>query len=226
MCTSAGWSDTLMAITDDSDCDKADPETGYSGNCGNYIAGVAFMILYLVLSFLIIVNMYIAVILENYSQATEDVSEGITDEDYDLFYEIWQEFDPDGTQYMAYKSLSEFVDVLEPPLQISKPNKFKIIHMDIPIVRYTNSEGEVKDNMVFCTDILDALTQDFFARKGNPIDDPPHCDEMKVIRIDFESATICHNFFKNPQPKEAMFNLYRKIHLVKVSPSFCDFVSS
>jgi hypothetical protein len=40
--------------------------------------------------------MYIAVILENYSQATEDVQEGITDEDYDLFYEIWQEFDPDG----------------------------------------------------------------------------------------------------------------------------------
>ena len=35
------------------------------------------MVLYLVLSFLIIVNMYIAVILENYSQATEDVQEGI-----------------------------------------------------------------------------------------------------------------------------------------------------
>ena len=26
--------------------------------------------------------------------------------------------------------------------------------------------GEVKECMVFCTDILDALTQDFFARKG------------------------------------------------------------
>ena len=82
---------------------------------------------------------------------------------------------------MAYKNLSEFVDVLEPPLQIPKPNKFKIIHMDIPIVRWTNpADGEIKDNMVFCTDILDALTQDFFARKGNPIDEPPHVDEIKV----------------------------------------------
>ena len=81
--------------------------------------------------------MYIAVILENYSQATEDVQEGkssvwkhswhdlsqcllpgITDEDYDLFYEIWQEFDPDGTQYIDYKGLSEFLDVLEAPLQV------------------------------------------------------------------------------------------------------------
>ena len=68
MCTSAGWSDALMAITNDMDCDKQDDQTGYSGNCGNNMSGVAFMILYLVLSFLIIVNMYIAVILENYSQ--------------------------------------------------------------------------------------------------------------------------------------------------------------
>ena len=124
--------------------------------------------------------MYIAVILENYSQATEDVQEGITDEDYDLFYEIWQEFDPDGTQYMNYKHLSEFLDVLETPLQIEKPNKFKIIHMDIPIVRWTSPEGETKEDMVFCSDILDALTQDFFSRKGNPIEEPPHVDEIKV----------------------------------------------
>ena len=40
--------------------------------------------------FLIIVNMYIAVILENYCQAKDDVASGITDEDYDLFYEVWQ----------------------------------------------------------------------------------------------------------------------------------------
>ena len=130
-------------------------------------------------------HIYVEPLLQKFIfQATEDVQEGITDEDYDLFYEIWQEFDPDGTQYMSYKNLLEFVDVLEPPLQISKPNKFKIIHMDIPIVRWTDpSSGEIKENMVFCTDILDALTQDFFARKGNPIDEPPHVDEIKVLTL-------------------------------------------
>ena len=127
MCTSAGWAESLEAISNDKDCDTGDSNMGNPGDCGNYLAGVAFMILYLVLSFLIIVNMYIAVILENYSQATEDVQEGITDEDYDLFYEIWQEFDPDGTQYMPYRCLTEFLDVLESPLQIAKPNRFKII---------------------------------------------------------------------------------------------------
>ena len=52
----------------------ADPETGYQGNCGNTIVAIAYLLTYLVISFLIVINMYIAVILENYSQATEDVT--------------------------------------------------------------------------------------------------------------------------------------------------------
>ena len=43
-----------------------------------------------------------------------------------MFYEAWQEFDPEGTQYMPFENLEEFLDVLEPPLQIPKPNKFKV----------------------------------------------------------------------------------------------------
>ena len=88
--------------------------------------------------------MYIAVILENYTQARDDVSNGITDEDYDMFYEVWAEFDPDSTMYMPYASVGELIDCLEPPLQIAKPNKFKVVHMDIPIVRFSNPKtGEI-----------------------------------------------------------------------------------
>ena len=34
-----------------------------------------FLVTYLVISFLVVINMYIAVILENFSQATEDVQQ-------------------------------------------------------------------------------------------------------------------------------------------------------
>lgn len=74
-----------------------------------------------------------------------------------MYYEIWAQFDPDGTQYIRYDQLSDFLDVLEPPLQIHKPNRFKVISMDISIC---------KGDMMYCVDILDALTRDFFARKG------------------------------------------------------------
>ena len=140
------------------------------------------IISYSVLSrFLIIVNMYIAVILENYTQATDDMIAGITDEDYDLFYEIWSEFDPKGTQYIDYDAISEFVDVLDPPLQIPKPNKYKLIHLDIPIARWTDPKTEeIHENKVFCSDILDILTRDFFARGTDEPEEPAHISDLQV----------------------------------------------
>ena len=97
------------------------------------------------------------------------VQEGLTDDDYDMFYEIWQQFDPNGTQYIKYGQLSDFLDVLESPLQIHKPNKYKIISMDIPICR---------GDLCYCVDVLDALTKDFFARKGNPVEETAELGEV------------------------------------------------
>ncbi|XP_023707953.1 sodium channel protein para isoform X16 [Cryptotermes secundus] len=171
MSTSAGWDGVLDGIINEDDCRKPNNELGYPGNCGSATIGIAFLLSYLVISFLIVINMYIAVILENYSQATEDVQEGLTDDDYDMYYEIWQQFDPDGTQYIRYDQLSDFLDVLEPPLQIHKPNKYKIVSMDISIC---------KGDLMFCVDILDALTKDFFARKGNPIKETAELGEVQT----------------------------------------------
>ena len=98
---------------------------------------------------------------KNYLQTNSIITyihiKGLTDDDYDMYYEIWQQFDPEGTQYLPYNEVSDFLDVLEPPLQIHKPNKYKVISMDIPICT---------GDLCFCVDVLDALTKDFFARKG------------------------------------------------------------
>ena len=97
------------------------------------------------------------------------MQEGLTDDDYDMYYEIWQQFDPEGTQYLSYCQLSDFLDVLEAPLQIHKPNKYKIISMDIPICA---------GDLCYCVDVLDALTKDFFARKGNPVEETAELGEV------------------------------------------------
>ena len=91
-----------------------------------------------------------------------------------MYYEIWQQFDPNGTQYIKYNQLSDFLDVLESPLQIHKPNKYKIISMDIPIC---------KGDLCFCVDVLDALTKDFFARKGNPVEETAELGEQRSSHL-------------------------------------------
>lgn len=177
MCTSAGWDGVLAAIMDDRDCSPSGEEEGSEGDCGNQGIAIAYLISYLVISFLVILNMYIAVILENYSQATEDVEQGLTDDDYDMFYEIWQKFDPKGTQFIPLATLPDFLDALEEPLQIPKPNKFKIVSMDIPICI---------DDMCYCVDILDALTKNFFASKGAAIEETQELAELAPRKGEFE----------------------------------------
>ena len=71
MSTSAGWDGVLDGLINEEDCLKDNLETGVAGNCGNSAMGIGFLLCYLVISFLIIINMYIAVILENYSQVND-----------------------------------------------------------------------------------------------------------------------------------------------------------
>lgn len=171
MSTSAGWDLVLDPLMDEeNDCQKPDPALGIEGTCGNKGIAIAYLISYVIVTFLIIINMYIAVILENYSQATEDVQEGLTDDDYEMYYEIWQKFDPNGTQYLPYEKLSDFVDSLEDPLRISKPNELALVILDINIY-----EG----NQCYCVDILDALTKYFFTRKGLVIQVNEHLQKVQ-----------------------------------------------
>lgn len=71
MSTSAGWDGVLDGIINEEDCLEPNQEIGYPGNCGSATVGIAFLLSYLVISFLIVINMYIAVILENYSQVNK-----------------------------------------------------------------------------------------------------------------------------------------------------------
>ncbi|TFK04442.1 Sodium channel protein type 5 subunit alpha [Platysternon megacephalum] len=77
--------------------------------------------------------MYIAVILENLNVATEESTEPLCEDDFDMFYEIWGKFDSEATQFIEYSALSDFADALEKPLRVSKPNKIQFIAMDLPI---------------------------------------------------------------------------------------------
>lgn len=153
MSTSAGWDSVLLGLfISPPDCDPEPTDAKPNGECGSYMMGVAYITTYLVVTFLVIINMYIAVILENFSQATEDMQQGLTQDDFDMYYEIWEHFDEKATEYIPLDKLSEFISSLEEPLGIQLPNHFKIVEMDIPIC---------EDDKVHCVDILDALTKNF-----------------------------------------------------------------
>ncbi|XP_048846270.1 sodium channel protein type 4 subunit alpha B [Brienomyrus brachyistius] len=151
--TSAGWDGLLLPIMNsgppDCDPDIENPGSSVRGNCGNPAVGIVFFCGYLIMSFLVVVNMYIAIILENFNVATEESSEPLCEDDFEMFYETWEKFDPDATQFLDYSRLPDFCDTLKDPLRIAKPNKIKLITMDIPIV---------SGDKIHCLDVLLALT--------------------------------------------------------------------
>uniref|UniRef100_A0A674F586 Sodium channel protein n=1 Tax=Salmo trutta TaxID=8032 RepID=A0A674F586_SALTR len=153
--TSGGWDLLLAPILNkgEPDCDsrKEHPGSTYKGgDCGNPPVAIIFFVSYIIICFLVVVNMYIAVILENFSVATEESAEPLSEDDFEMFYEVWEKFDARATQFMEYDKLSDFADALDPPLRISKPNKIQLISMDLPMV-----SGE----RIHCLDILFAFTK-------------------------------------------------------------------
>ena len=115
----------------------------------------------------------------------------LTDDDYDMYYEIWQRYDPHGTEFINYDKLSDFVNELEEPLGIPKPNKLKLISLNLTIC---------EKNLIHCSDILDALTKNFLGT-SNEIEqsintetiknDRPATYKPKTNTIEFQRKNYC-----------------------------------
>lgn len=160
--TSAGWDNLLGPIMANSpeECDANFINTGTNtrGNCGNPSVGIAFFVSYIIISFLIVVNMYIAIILENFSVATEESTEPLSEDDFEMFYEVWEKFDSEATQFIEFSKLERFADALSEPLRIAKPNKIHLISMDLPMV---------SGDRIHCLDILFAFTKRVLGESGD-----------------------------------------------------------
>uniref|UniRef100_A0A8C0VST0 Sodium channel protein type 2 subunit alpha-like n=1 Tax=Cyanistes caeruleus TaxID=156563 RepID=A0A8C0VST0_CYACU len=165
--TSAGWNNLLNPILNSGapDCDPhiEHPGSSVKGDCGNPSVGIFFFVSYIIISFLVVVNMYIA----NFSVATEESAEPLSEDDFEMFYEVWEKYDPDATQFIEYSKLSDFAAALEPPLNIPKPNKIQLIAMDLPVV---------SGDRIHCLDILFAFTKRVLGESG----------EMDALRIQME----------------------------------------
>uniref|UniRef100_A0A8C8VN74 Sodium channel protein n=1 Tax=Pelusios castaneus TaxID=367368 RepID=A0A8C8VN74_9SAUR len=176
--TSAGWDGLLAPILNsgEPDCDpnKEHPGSSVKGDCGNPPVGIIFFVSYIIISFLVVVNMYIAVILENFSVATEESAEPLSEDDFEMFYEVWEKYDPDATQFIEYSKLSDFAASLDPPLLIAKPNTLQLIAMDLPVV---------SGDRIHCLDILFAFTKRVLGES----------DEMDALRIQMEDRFMAAN---------------------------------
>ena len=163
--TGAGWNDILESLMlREPDCDPT--YGGFpNGNCGYPVGAVIYLVSYIFIVFLIIVNMYIAIILENVNR----VQEGgllITKEHLDSYYQKWASFVTDGKQYLQVNQVSDFVALLDEPFKIAKPNEQELVRMGISVrMGYR----------VQCFDLLRCLVKRLLEKNG---ESPQAFDEI------------------------------------------------
>ncbi|NXV65880.1 SCN5A protein, partial [Molothrus ater] len=172
--TSAGW-DALLSPILNTGPPYCDPViSGEVGECGKPAIGIIYFVSYIIISFLIVVNMYIAVIMENFNAATEESAEPLGEDDFDIFYEVWEKFDPEATQFITFSALSDFADALPKPLCVPKPNKVELTAMDLPVV---------SGDKIHCLDILFAFTKRVLGDSG----------ELDTLKVHMEEKFMAAN---------------------------------
>ena len=142
--TSAGWNlflQPMMSTPPDCDINWQPYDSHFNqtalptltnGNCGLPGPAKAFFVLFLLLSFMIVVNIYIAVILENYEIAIKEAAEPVEDTDCELFYEKWKEFatDPGHEDTIDQKDLEDFCGSLDGNLKLPKQCKSILVKLN------------------------------------------------------------------------------------------------
>uniref|UniRef100_H2YKN9 Sodium channel protein n=1 Tax=Ciona savignyi TaxID=51511 RepID=H2YKN9_CIOSA len=159
MSTSAGWDgfmEPTLYVDGNSECKLG--RDGQKGTCmSTSFVGYFYFVSYLLVTFVIITNMYIAIILENFDLATKDNEEALTADDFEHFFDMWQRYDKNGNGKLGVSELSELLHNIDRPLRIRKPNKHHIANMRIPM----DSVGDIE-----ILDVASALTKKIIGKSA------------------------------------------------------------
>ncbi|XP_066996031.2 sodium channel protein 60E-like [Anabrus simplex] len=148
--TSAGWNDVLESLMIQPPHCNPHFNNQPNGDCGYPLLAITYFTSFIIISYMIVINMYIAIILENFNQAHQEEEIGIVEDDLEMFYIRWSKYDPHATQFIRFTQLSDFIASLDPPLGIPKPNVVALVSFNLPIAR---------GNKIHCLDILHSLVK-------------------------------------------------------------------
>ena len=96
-----------------------DPASGHctlaAGDCGSP-AAVPYFISFQLISSFIFLNLIVAVILDNFATLHNARPELVSSSDLENFSEVWSDYDPDATNFIAVADLPYLLQRLPPPL--------------------------------------------------------------------------------------------------------------
>ncbi|XP_063698598.1 muscle calcium channel subunit alpha-1 [Culicoides brevitarsis] len=146
--TGEAWQDIMMACAPREGevlCDERSDDWPHEKTCGSSLAYPYFISFYVLCSFLII-NLFVAVIMDNFDYLTRDWSI-LGPHHLDEFIRLWSEYDPDAKGRIKHLDVVTLLRKISPPLGFGKlcPHRMackRLVSMNMPL----NSDGTVLFN--------------------------------------------------------------------------------
>ncbi|XP_046727174.1 calcium channel, voltage-dependent, L type, alpha 1F subunit isoform X2 [Silurus meridionalis] len=173
--TGEAWQEIMLASLPGKRCDaESDFEPGEEFTCGSNFAIVYFISFFMLCAFLII-NLFVAVIMDNFDYLTRDWSI-LGPHHLDEFKRIWSEYDPEAKGRIKHLDVVALLRRIQPPLGFGKlcPHRVackRLVAMNMPL----NSDGTVTFNATLFALVRTALK---IKTEGHPDQEN---EELRVI---------------------------------------------
>ncbi|XP_038149948.1 voltage-dependent L-type calcium channel subunit alpha-1D isoform X1 [Cyprinodon tularosa] len=155
--TGEAWQEIMLACLPGKLCDsESDYNPGEERTCGSNFAIIYFISFYMLCAFLII-NLFVAVIMDNFDYLTRDWSI-LGPHHLDEFKRIWSEYDPEAKGRIKHLDVVTLLRRIQPPLGFGKlcPHRVackRLVAMNMPL----NSDGTVMFNATLFALVRTAL---------------------------------------------------------------------
>ncbi|XP_068190490.1 voltage-dependent L-type calcium channel subunit alpha-1D isoform X4 [Antennarius striatus] len=155
--TGEAWQEIMLACLPGKLCDsESDYNPGEERTCGSSFAIIYFISFYMLCAFLII-NLFVAVIMDNFDYLTRDWSI-LGPHHLDEFKRIWSEYDPEAKGRIKHLDVVTLLRRIQPPLGFGKlcPHRVackRLVAMNMPL----NSDGTVMFNATLFALVRTAL---------------------------------------------------------------------
>ncbi|XP_041744468.2 voltage-dependent L-type calcium channel subunit alpha-1D isoform X5 [Coregonus clupeaformis] len=155
--TGEAWQEIMLSCVSGKLCDpESDYNPGEEMTCGASFAYIYFISFYMLCAFLII-NLFVAVIMDNFDYLTRDWSI-LGPHHLDEFKRIWSEYDPEAKGRIKHLDVVTLLRRIQPPLGFGKlcPHRVackRLVAMNMPL----NSDGTVMFNATLFALVRTAL---------------------------------------------------------------------
>ncbi|XP_029292495.1 voltage-dependent L-type calcium channel subunit alpha-1D [Cottoperca gobio] len=173
--TGEQWQEIMLAALPGRRCDpEADTEPGEEFSCGSNLSYIYFISFFMLCAYLII-NLFIAVIMDNFEYLTRDWTV-LGTHHLDEFKRIWSDYDPEATGRIKHIDVVTLLRRIQPPLGFGKlcPHRVackRLVAMNVPL----HSDGTV----TFSATLFALVRTSLKIKTEGPIDQQN--EELKVI---------------------------------------------